>query len=112
MFFNGAGDVRKNRCRWGSCGWCPARSRPVRPAVDAHPVHLLDFAVDQTLEAVADAQHDVAAVQTDAHRGAHGRVHPRRRRAGMHHRQPAAFLSGLGGCGRARSMVFRVSKAS
>ena len=41
---------------------------PARPAVDAHPAHLEELALDQAPEAVAHAEHVVAAIEGEAQR--------------------------------------------
>ena len=103
-----------DRGRWQykslPCGtWrlVPSSEPPLRrPAADAHPVHLLDIAVDQALEPVVDAQHDVSLVQAQPDGGADGRVHARGGRAGgAGRRGGSGFCPGSGGWGRARTSV-------
>ena len=63
-----------------------------RPAVDAHPAHLEEVALHEALEAVAHAQHVVAAVEGEAQRGADGGVHARGGPAAVHDREAEALL--------------------
>src|SRR5215510_14232010 len=69
------------------------RSAFRRPPADAHPVHLLDLAFDESLEAIGDAEHDMAAIESDAHRRTHGGIHARCRRAAVHHGEAQLLLA-------------------
>ena len=48
------------------------------PAVDIAPLELAHIPVDQPVQAAVDAEHRVAAVQPEPHRGRGGGVHTRR----------------------------------
>ena len=74
-----------------------AQLRPTlgNPAMDAHPAHLVDVAIEQPGHAVTDAQDHVPLIDCQAHCCAHRRVHPGRRGSGVQDAQPQLVLAGL-----------------
>ena len=86
------------------------------PAADTHPRHLLDAALGQPAEPVADGQQRVAAVHPHAHRHAHGRVHPGGGPTGVEHGQSQRPLAGFGAArpclGHRPQQPVRVAEAS
>ena len=79
------------------------RPTPVRPAIDAHPVHCLyiaALALDESPQSIPDTEHRVALINPKSDCGSDGSIHAGSGRTSMQDGKPKVFLDGSGRAGQ------------
>lgn len=99
VIFDGAGDgveVATAGDFAAGAEFCAAHGGP---SADAHPVHVDDGAVDESLESVANAEHGVSSVESEPDGGAYCCVHARCWAASVEDCEAEVVVSCVGGVG-------------